>query len=820
MGMRPPHIIQTIPLPRSGAAQPGPLHTIVSDAADNLYYSDEINHSIVSLDDKRQVRWQRTACGSAPGEFQYPRGLSIGWVERDGQTVQCVAICDAWNRRVQFLDLSGNPVLSWTGAGQKPFGEVADVRFIAGDFNQGRAGKPMSFWFVLDRGNHRLCAMSLGGQLLFEIGRGFPPHMGTRWAVPGLFLESELEHAGLVKDFPALDFTFYPERILGDSENALYVWEPSPRILRQVLLGNLLPVRIAAERPLDWVSADESGLIGWDRPRRLLFYGWTGELEQTLEIAGNPIGTSNSPEGFWLQCGRQIERWARDGFDRIRCEPRFLDIRAPLLRTAQAELERFDGVASSTAIRQWTAVVDDGLALADEVLTPERDEAAPDLNHTLAALCDLPHKLGAAEQRVHETLHGFCLGTLECHLSGSPNGAGSNSIAGARKRWAPLFEPIRTRFAPLAARLDDLRARRLGIAAESLSHRRWADSWCQAAGACEEHLQRTLEWIYRWSGVVEGTQELLPLPWILPLPETLRDQARAPGHAASRRSRWSYTPKPSRLREVHRMPLGAAPSPLHPHGLAFLDERLFVSLNGGHEVVELHPAGNVTRRIGTGGSAAGALRRPAGIVFDGRGRLWVVDSENRRVVLLDLERGSADRIPSGAESPWLNCHPFGIGRMADGSMLVSDSGNRLVRVRLDGAWDIHTGIQGTGLGEFRNPTQVSPGLGGTLWIVDRNNHRVQKLDSEGRCLQAIGRCGLGHGELFTPESVAQFEDGVVAVAQNRWNRCIKLFTPEGVEFDRTVLTYFAEGMRVHGGRLYVAAMDQDAIVVYEREQGT
>ncbi len=243
------------------------------------------------------------------------------------------------------------------------------MRFVAGDFNSERVAKPMSFWLVLDRGNHRLCAMSLRGQLLFEIGRALPPAVENRWVVPGLFLESELEQTGLLKDFPALDFTYYPERILGDSENALYVWEPSSRTLKQVLLGNLLPVRVSAETPLDWVSADEWGLIGWDR-RRLLFYGWDGELRQTLETSGVPVPTSNSGGEFWLRCGERMERWTGSGVHPMRPEPRLLDIRTPLRRTAQAELRRIDSDAPGVSIREWADLVDHALGAGGRSAEP------------------------------------------------------------------------------------------------------------------------------------------------------------------------------------------------------------------------------------------------------------------------------------------------------------------------------------------------------------------------------------------------------------------------------------------------------------------
>jgi len=816
-----PQVLESIALPRSGQAVPGPLHTIVIDLEGNLYYSDELNHSVVSLDADGCVRWQRTKHGSALGEFSYPRGLSLGWIKKGEESLRCLAVCDAWNWRVQFLDLAGNPLEAWSKVGKSPFAEVSDVRFMAGDFNPDGAAKFTSFWLILDQGNHRLCAFDLDGNLLFQIGRCFPPSMETRWAIPGLFLERDIEHPGLIKSFSPFDYTFYPERILGDSENALYIWEPFSRRLKQVLLGNLLPVRIPCEKRLEWISADESSLLGWQKEEnRLLLFNNTGELRQEIAIQGTPISTHNSPCELWVQAQDHLERWTRGTANPVSLEPRLLGTYTPLLRTALAEIDQLEAAKAQSAIAGWVAVADEGLALADEILELGREDAdLGRLHRALENLHSLPLRRAAAEQVLCETFHNFCIGTLECHLAGSSGEEPVNTIAHAREQWDVFFAPIQNEFSKIQIRIDDLFMRRLTLSQEATRDRSRVESWMQAALAMEADLQKVLEWIYRWSGVVEGTMELLPLPWLLPLPEVLRDKARAPGHVAYRRSPNSYTPAPSCLREVGRIPLDIGQlTAVHPHCLAFsLEGDLLVSLNRGHQILQLDCKGKIIRRIGKPGRAAAEFQGPAGISVDSQGRLWVVDSENQRVQIVDLENGDVHVVSSRSSLPWLVCHPFGIGPMSDRSMLITDSGDRMVRIRPEGTWEVFSDTAGKGLGEFRHPTQLSPGIQGTLWIVDQRNHRVQKLDAEGRWVQEIGGCGLDHARLFFPESVAQFEDGVVAVAQNRWNRCIKLYTPDGIEFDRTVLTYFAEGMLVRGGRLFVAAMDIDSILVYERE---
>ena len=77
-------VIQKIMLPHIEGKEPGPLHTVVTDPEGNLYYSDEMNHSVVALCNDGALRWHKTKRGNAPGEFWYPRGLSLGFIQSKG----------------------------------------------------------------------------------------------------------------------------------------------------------------------------------------------------------------------------------------------------------------------------------------------------------------------------------------------------------------------------------------------------------------------------------------------------------------------------------------------------------------------------------------------------------------------------------------------------------------------------------------------------------------------------------------------------------------------------------------------------------------
>ena len=100
-------LVRRIVLPGINSHAPGRLHTVLQDIEGNFYYSDELNHSVVSLDKSGCVRWHKTGQGQAPGQFWYPKGMALGALKLDGRNTSCLAVCDSWNSRLQIFDLDG-----------------------------------------------------------------------------------------------------------------------------------------------------------------------------------------------------------------------------------------------------------------------------------------------------------------------------------------------------------------------------------------------------------------------------------------------------------------------------------------------------------------------------------------------------------------------------------------------------------------------------------------------------------------------------------------------------------------------------------------
>jgi DNA-binding beta-propeller fold protein YncE len=156
--------------------------------------------------------------------------------------------------------------------------------------------------------------------------------------------------------------------------------------------------------------------------------------------------------------------------------------------------------------------------------------------------------------------------------------------------------------------------------------------------------------------------------------------------------------------------------------------------------------------------AAGAqgMDYPTSVAVDGAGRLWVVDSDNHRVLRFD----SAAAKPNGAAADGVlgqagfssntgaagaqgMDYPTGLATDADGRLWVVDSNNHRV-LRFDNAaakpnggaadgvlgqpnFTSHEPFGGSGA-VMDSPYGVAVDVGGRLWVVDSNNHRVLRFD--------------------------------------------------------------------------------------------
>jgi len=88
------------------------------------------------------------------------------------------------------------------------------------------------------------------------------------------------------------------------------------------------------------------------------------------------------------------------------------------------------------------------------------------------------------------------------------------------------------------------------------------------------------------------------------------------------------------------------------------------------------------------------------------------------------------------------------------------------------------GTHGSGSGQFYNPNAVAVSNSGIVFVVDTNNHRVQKFDGDGNYMTQWGTQGGGNGQFDWPYGIAVDSSNNVYVA-DMYNCRIQKFSAGG-----------------------------------------
>jgi hypothetical protein len=792
------------------APVPGPLHSVLQDEQGNLYYTDEINHILASLNPYGDMRWYR----KGPADLRYPRGFDLGAVTVDGATIPCVAVCDSWNRRIRFLDREGAGLADWIAAGENAFREPLDIRFLGGLPD----GPEACCWLVLDRGHHCLFVLRLNGGLIGKIGRAFAESLEDQWSFLFATSGTSVPLADLVSGQAAYDPAFMPSRLFGASAEAVFIWQPNYRRLKQVFWGNLLPYWMELPRGMDCIAADGRGLQLYDfQTNTIRAFDLQRGRWRSTRISGTPIPSGRSSTEIWLQQGARVQHFVCDF-------------------GAETDPAGKNGAPQAAAHDAWVPVLS---SPSSEGLTARILELK-DVLQNLILLGERAHCLSDAQR--------FDVGCLE-EVSGA--------LQGIRSRYLEIFSEMEE-FAALQypAFLKTLHLRLLDPHAANAALFRQASAPIQRdaaelsavfaelvcfrdnAGLANLAVQLASECApevpARWHALMEqfldtsleAMMKLAPWSWMVSAAEALDAPAVLMKKLEHDPCAWRFiTRPPARSRrhlcELDRIYLGDPHrnAPVQPADLAhYRGQGILVTLQGTGKIMRLDEQG-----VNLGAFAAEILtqkplRQPFGIAVDENGRVWLSEPASRCVRILDPTAGSLVSLDEWAKVPTKLIRPFGIHHAGGGTMLIADMNrNRVLAVSRVGEISVLTDRTGTTAGAFRTPASFCDAdAGDAVWITDLRNHRLQKLRLDGTPLQQIGRPGLGRGCLYMPRFCAQFEDGAIVVCQWACTRELVLFSPDGEEMETVPLDYAPGGMLVHQGNLMACAASGDHVHVYRR----
>ena len=286
---------------------------------------------------------------------------------------------------------------------------------------------------------------------------------------------------------------------------------------------------------------------------------------------------------------------------------------------------------------------------------------------------------------------------------------------------------------------------------------------------------------------------------------------------------------------------------------------IYIAMRDNNIVSRVDTHGNMTRFAGTGesgfsgddGKATEArLKIPAGLTFDKKGNLYIADRNNHRIRKVDTRgiittvagNGTAGFSGDGGKATQAQLNlPSGVAVDDKGNIYISDRSNNRVRV-VDNKGTITT-FAGNGGDRYSGDSgpatkaQLSKPFGlaldkkGNLYIADRENNRVRKVNPQGIITTVAGDGGfffMGdngpsyRASIAGPTGVVVDKNGILYIADRNNNR-IRSVDTQGMI--RTVAgtgqqDYNGESEMARDTNLYLpfgVALDQDGkILIIDR----
>src|SRR4051794_18910699 len=179
-----------------------------------------------------------------------------------------------------------------------------------------------------------------------------------------------------------------------------------------------------------------------------------------------------------------------------------------------------------------------------------------------------------------------------------------------------------------------------------------------------------------------------------------------------------------------------------PTGLALApDGSLYVADTDNNRLRKVKPDGTIVTVAGTadqgfsgdnGPAAAAQVNEPRGVAVDSHSRVFFSDSGNNRVRFIDVD-GTIHSLAVALKGP------TGLAFAADGSLLVADTGDAVIkRIAADGSVKTVAGNGGGGSGgdggaatsaQLNQPVDVAATPSGGFYIAEQGGHRIRFVDA-------------------------------------------------------------------------------------------
>ena len=201
-------------------------------------------------------------------------------------------------------------------------------------------------------------------------------------------------------------------------------------------------------------------------------------------------------------------------------------------------------------------------------------------------------------------------------------------------------------------------------------------------------------------------------------------------------------------------------------GVALNSEgHIFVFHRGLNPLMEFDQEGNFIRSL-----ADGLIKKAHGLRIDKGDNIWITDVETHLVIKFSPE-GKVKMVlgHQGTAGEWSEKHklvlfnkPTDVAFNVRGDIFVADGyGNsRVVRLNKNGEFTLSWGKSGRGEAEFNIPHSIAIDKKGLVYVVDRENKRLQIFDQDGNFKKMWTNVGAPYGLFLTPAQDMFVADGL------------------------------------------------------------
>ena len=190
-----------------------------------------------------------------------------------------------------------------------------------------------------------------------------------------------------------------------------------------------------------------------------------------------------------------------------------------------------------------------------------------------------------------------------------------------------------------------------------------------------------------------------------------------------------------------QMPDAQVPWPIRPTSIKRDSQgNLYVIDSRNNRVHVLDSQMKWVRGFGHFGAAKGQLNQPTDLSFSKSGeQIFVVDAMNRRVQVFRRNGEHQHTWQAPESGAWNLVQPFGITSGRDGFVYVTDVGsNSILKFEENGTFVKQWGIKGAKVGELWKPRGIAQDERLRLIVVDHGNHRAQIYDPDGNWQVTFG----------------------------------------------------------------------------------